>query len=142
MHDFTPVPALLGGVLIGLSASLLLLWNGRVAGISGIAGGLFDGPPGDAWWRVSFLGGLAAGTAVMTRVLPQAFVPTLSQSGVTLLAAGLLVGYGTRLANGCTSGHGVCGISRGSLRSIAATATFMAVGAATVAVVRIWGSGL
>ena len=142
MHDFTPVPAQLGGVLIGLSASLLLLVNGRVAGISGITGGLFDGPPGDAWWRVAFLGGLAGGAAVMALALPQAFAPSLSRSAVTLLGAGLLVGYGTRLSNGCTSGHGVCGISRGSLRSIAATATFITTGAVTVAVTRLWGSGL
>jgi uncharacterized membrane protein YedE/YeeE len=142
MHDFTPVPALWGGMLIGLSASLLLLGNGRVAGISGIAGGLFEAPPGEAGWRVSFLGGLAVGAAVMALALPQAFAPTLSRSAATLLGAGLLVGYGTRLSNGCTSGHGVCGISRGSLRSIAATLTFLAVGAATVAAMRLWRSGL
>jgi uncharacterized membrane protein YedE/YeeE len=142
MHDLTPVPALLGGALIGLAASLLLLVNGRVAGISGITGGLLDGPPGDARWRVAFLAGLAAGAAVMSLVLPQAFAPSLSRSAVTLLGAGLLVGYGTRLSNGCTSGHGVCGVSRGSLRSIAATATFIATGAVTVALMRLWGPGL
>jgi hypothetical protein len=146
MHHFTPVPALLGGVLIGLAASLLLLGNGRVAGISGITGGLFAEPAGgltgDTWWRVAFLGGLAAGAVVMALALPQAFAPSLSRSAVTLVGAGLLVGYGTRLSNGCTSGHGVCGISRGSLRSIAATATFIATGAVTVAVTRFWGPGL
>jgi uncharacterized membrane protein YedE/YeeE len=142
MHDLTPVPALLGGMLIGLAASLLLLVNGRVAGISGITGGLLEGPRRDAWWRVAFLAGLAAGAAIMARALPQAFAPSLSRSAVTLLGAGLLVGYGTRLSNGCTSGHGVCGVSRGSLRSIAATATFIATGAVTVAVTRFWGSGL
>jgi uncharacterized membrane protein YedE/YeeE len=138
MHNLTPVPALLGGVLIGLSASLLLLANGRVAGISGIAGGLLEGSPRDAWWRVAFLAGLAAGGVVMALALPQAFAPSLSRSAVTLLGAGVLVGYGTRLSNGCTSGHGICGVSRGSLRSIAATATFVATGALTVALARLW----
>ncbi len=127
---------LLGGVLIGAAASLLLLFNGRVAGISGIAGGLFSAAPPDRHWRFSFLGGLLAGGAFLTVFFPSTIgVPIVSGAGL-LVAAGLLVGFGTRLANGCTSGHGVCGISRGSLRSIAATMTFMATGALTVFIVR------
>ncbi len=131
---------LLGGVLIGTAASLLLLFNGRIAGISGIAGGLFGASPDDRAWRLAFVGGLVLGGAAMAVVLPSAIgTPLMSDAGLTV-AAGLLVGFGTRLANGCTSGHGICGISRGSARSIAATVTFMIVGALTVFVTRhVWG---
>ncbi|NOK35255.1 YeeE/YedE family protein [Corallococcus exercitus] len=130
---------LLGGALIGLSASLLLLANGRVAGISGVVGSLLAPVRGDIAWRLLFFAGLFAGGLLLARFLPGAFAAPLSPSagGVWLLAgAGLLVGFGSRLGNGCTSGHGVCGISRGSVRSIFATLTFMATGGLTVFLVR------
>ncbi len=130
---------LLGGALIGLSASLLLLANGRVAGISGVVGSLLAPVRGDIAWRALFLGGLLTGGLLLVWLRPVSFsAPApLSAGGVGLLvASGLLVGFGSRLGNGCTSGHGVCGISRGSVRSIAATVTFMATGALTVFLAR------
>ncbi|RKI64859.1 YeeE/YedE family protein [Corallococcus sp. AB049A] len=133
------LPPLLGGALIGLSASLLLLANGRVAGISGIAGSLLAPVRGDVLWRVLFLGGLLTGGLLLAWLRPGSFAPpaSLSTGGAGLLvAAGLLVGFGSRLGNGCTSGHGVCGISRGSVRSIAATLTFMATAVLTVFLIR------
>lgn len=131
---------LVGGLLIGLAAALLWLLDGRVAGISGIAGGLFGAAPGDRGWRWAFLGGLLAGGALMWQLLPGAFGAAAAGGGgfapsfAVAVIAGLLVGVGTSLSNGCTSGHGVCGISRLSRRSIAATMTFMAAGAATALV--------
>lgn len=129
------IQALAGGALIGLSASLMLAFNGRVAGISGIVGGLVHPAPGDLGWRALFVGGLLFGGILAALALPAAF-PAARVSWATAALAGLLVGVGTRLANGCTSGHGVCGVSRLSLRSIAATATFIATGAVTVALTR------
>ncbi|WNG46794.1 YeeE/YedE family protein [Archangium minus] len=133
------LPPLLGGALIGLSASLLLLANGRVAGISGVVGSLLAPVRGDIAWRVLFFGGLVTGGLLLAWLRPVSFATpaSLSAGGVSLLvAAGLLVGLGSRLGNGCTSGHGVCGISRGSVRSIAATLTFMATGVLTVFLAR------
>jgi uncharacterized protein len=130
---------LLGGALIGLSASLLLWANGRVAGISGIVGPLLSPSRGDISWRALFFGGLLTGGLLLAWLRPQSFTApaSLSAGGAALLvAAGLLVGLGSRLGNGCTSGHGVCGISRGSARSIAATLTFMATGILTVFLAR------
>ncbi|MBZ4333583.1 YeeE/YedE family protein [Corallococcus interemptor] len=130
---------LLGGALIGLSASLLLLANGRVAGISGVVGSLLAPVRGDIAWRVLFLAGLLTGGLLLVVVRPGAFPApaSLGTGGALLLGvAGLLVGFGSRLGNGCTSGHGVCGVSRGSARSIAATLTFMATGILTVFLVR------
>jgi len=134
---FTPASAIAGGVLIGLAAALLILFNGRIAGISGIVGGLFLPKAGDVGWRLSFIVGLMAAPLVY---LLAARLPTLriDASFGVLAAAGLLVGVGTRYGGGCTSGHGVCGLSRLSPRSLAATAVFMAVGFATVHVVRHW----
>lgn len=139
---------LVGGLLIGLAAALLWLLDGRVAGISGIAGGLFGAGPGDRGWRWAFLGGLLGGGALMWQLLPGAFGAAAAGAGASssssgggfapsiavAVIAGLLVGVGTSLSSGCTSGHGVCGISRLSRRSIAATMTFMAAGAATALV--------
>ncbi|HSP80400.1 MAG TPA: YeeE/YedE thiosulfate transporter family protein [Myxococcaceae bacterium] len=133
------IPPLVGGALIGLSASLMLLFNGRVAGISGIVGGLIAPMRGDTSWRVLFFVGLLVGGVLLRLVRPESFgaPAAVSPGGLALLAgAGVLVGIGSRLGNGCTSGHGVCGISRGSVRSIAATVTFMATGMLTVFVVR------
>ena len=127
------IAALTGGALIGLAASLLLLVNGRVLGITGIVAGL-AGP--DARWRALFIAGMLLGGAAVARVLPDAFTSTVHPPTVLVLAGGLLVGFGTRLGNGCTSGHGVCGISRLSPRSIVATAVFMGTGALSVFVLR------
>lgn len=136
MHDFTPVPALIGGAMIGLAASLLLLTHGRVAGISLLYASLFRRGAGDRAFRLSFIAGLAA-TGVLVRLTrPDAFASAWSASLPVTLLAGLVVGFGTQLGNGCTSGHGVCGLSRLSVRSLVATLTFMATGFATVFVVR------
>ncbi|AXL50807.1 YeeE/YedE [Paraburkholderia caffeinilytica] len=132
---FTPFPALAGGLLIGFAAALLVLGNGRIAGISGILGGLLDTTSGDRAWRAAFVLGLFAAPWLfkLSTALPAV---TIVSSPPVLVVAGLLVGIGTRYASGCTSGHGVCGLSRGSVRSLAATATFMAVGFFTVFVTR------
>lgn len=136
MTEFTPIASLVGGLLIGLSAALLLVANGRIAGISGIAGGLLTGPSrGDVLWRLVFLVGLFGGGAAMAMLNVSLFRVQIDRSTLALVAAGLLVGFGTRLGNGCTSGHGVCGVGRMSRRSLVATFTFMATGMATVFVV-------
>ncbi len=135
MYHFTPFASLLGGALIGLAASVLLLFTGRVAGISGIAGGLFGGARGDVSWRLVFLAGLVAGGFVVFLVSPGAFHVGVDRSLGALALAGLLVGFGARLGGGCTSGHGVCGLGRLSRRSLVATLTFIATGAVSVFVV-------
>jgi len=132
MHNFTPIASLLGGMLIGLSASAILLPNGRIAGISGIMAGVLKPVRGDALWRSCFLGGLFAGGLLLRVILPQAFDFGIVRPLPMLIIAGLLVGFGTRLGSGCTSGHGVCGISRLSPRSLVATITFIATGALVV----------
>lgn len=133
--NFTPWRSLAGGVLIGLAAAMFVLLNGRIAGISGILGGLLRPLRGDVWWRVAFLLGLIAAPVLFGLFAP---LPStrIDAGTVTLVAAGLLVGVGTRYGAGCTSGHGVCGLSRGSIRSLAATASFMVAGFVTVFVVR------
>jgi uncharacterized membrane protein YedE/YeeE len=135
LDAFTPWTALAGGILIGIAAAMLVLLNGRIAGISGIAGGLFRPAAGDIGWRLAFIGGLVAAPLVHALFLP---LPTIQVDAgtATLVIAGLLVGVGTRYGSGCTSGHGVCGISRLSARSIVATLAFMGAGFATVFVVR------
>ncbi len=136
MVDFTPVPALCGGLLIGAGASLLLLGIGRIAGVCGIVGSLLDAPRSpDAGWRTAFIVGLAFSGLVGFALAP-ASVTNVANSPPALVGAGLLVGYGARLANGCTSGHAVCGIGRGSTRSIVATCTFMLTAGVTVFLVR------
>ena len=132
MAHFTPVMSLIGGMLIGLSSAVLLLCNGKIAGISGIVGGILSPTKHDTLWRVLFVAGLFSGGFFFRVFLPQTFTIEISRSSGALILAGLLVGFGTRLGSGCTSGHGVCGISRLSPRSIIATATFMATGALTV----------
>jgi uncharacterized membrane protein YedE/YeeE len=132
---FTPLASLAGGLLIGLGAAVLLLANGRIAGISGIAGGLLRPARGDIGWRVAFVLGLLA--APLGWLALQAMPPAQIDHTPALLAgAGLLVGLGTRFGNGCTSGHGVCGIARLSPRSLVATACFMLAGFVTVYVAR------
>ena len=131
MDNFTPASALLGGLLIGLSTTLLLIGNGRIAGISGITFGLLSDGRNDTAWRWYFLAGLIAGTGAYVMYfglpfeMPQRNLPLL-------LIAGFAVGFGTRLGNGCTSGHGVCGIGRLSRRSLVATAVFLTTGITTV----------
>ena len=135
MESFTPVASLIGGMLIGLSASALLFFNGKIAGISGIVAGLLSPTKDDTLWRLVFIAGLLAGGLMLKLFAPQAFAIGIVRSGGALALAGLLVGFGARLGNGCTSGHGVCGISRGSKRSLIATVTFIATGVAAVYVV-------
>ncbi len=134
--SFTPASALAGGALIGLSASLLLVFNGRIAGISSIVGGLFA-PRDGLGWRAAFLAGLLAGGLLLAWLWPQGLAPRGPTLPIALVAAaGLMVGFGTQLGSGCTSGHGVCGLSRLSVRSLVAVVTFMATGALAVFFVR------
>ncbi len=136
MHQFTPVSAAIGGLLIGLSAAVLWLGIGRIAGISGILGALLPPRAGDIAWRLAFLAGLIASPVLYGMaggVLPAILLPA---SPPVIVAGGLLVGFGTRLGGGCTSGHGVCGLARLSPRSLVATLLFMASGFATVGITR------
>lgn len=130
------VNALFGGTLIGLAAILLLITDGKIAGISGMIGGLLRMQTRLNGWRYAFLGGLLAGGFVLRLVGWSVFAPLTGRSTGALIAAGLLVGFGTQVGSGCTSGHGVCGIGRLSVRSLVATITFIASGAITVYVVR------
>jgi uncharacterized protein len=141
MTNFTPFASLVGGVLIGLSASAMLLLDGKITGISGIVAGLLRPIRGETVWRACFVAGLFTGGLLLRLVLPGAFAFGIVRSWPALVLAGLLVGFGTRLGNGCTSGHGVCGVSRLSGRSIVATATFMATGALTVFIVNHMATG-
>lgn len=132
---FTPLSSFAGGVLIGCAAAMLLLFNGRIAGVSGIAGGLLAPQRGDIAWRVAFVIGLLA-APVAFRLFGRMAFPRIDAGFGVLVVAGLLVGLGTSYGSGCTSGHGVCGLSRLSPRSLVATLAFMAAGMATVFVVR------
>lgn len=135
MHDFTPVSGLIGGALIGLASALLMLSTGRLAGISGILGGVLTASR-DRAWRLAFIAGLIA-AALIGPLLGTSGPARLSSSNLALYAiAGLLVGFGTRMSKGCTSGHGVCGFARFSARSIVATLVFMATAIVTVALTR------
>jgi uncharacterized membrane protein YedE/YeeE len=134
-NAFTPYASLAGGVLIGLAAAMFVLLNGRIAGISGIVGGLLKPVKGDISWRVAFVLGLVA-SPLLYALFASVPTPRIDAGWATLVLAGLLVGVGTRYGSGCTSGHGVCGLSRLSPRSLAATATFMGAGFVTVFVIR------
>ena len=136
MEDFTPVGGLVGGMLIGLAVALLLWLNGKLAGISGIVGGLVPGGTRDAWWRVAFVAGLVLGASAYVWAVGGDAAVDVPASLPVLAAGGLLVGFGTRLGSGCTSGHGLCGLSRFSRRSAVATAVFFAVAMLTVFVGR------
>jgi uncharacterized protein len=136
MSNFTPISAAIGGGLIGLSAVLLMLLNGRIAGITGVVAGLIDPVSNDRAWRTTFIAGLILAPLSATLVGYAIPIPQMPASWVTVVVAGLLVGFGTRLSNGCTSGHGVCGIARLSPRSITATVVFMAAAMVVVAVTR------
>jgi len=139
--NFTPLSALAGGVVIGLAASLLWLLGGRTAGVSGILGGVVP-PLRAGWeWRALFLGGLLAGGVLLQFLAPSRLEVPPPRSLPVLAIAGLLVGFGTWLAGGCTSGHGVCGLSRLSRRSLVATVVFMLVAMITVTLVRLASAG-
>lgn len=133
------INALLGGVIIGISVSLMLLWNGRVTGISGIINGALAPVKGDTIWRVLFIGGLFLGGLTLNILNPQVFGEAVTEGWGTTIIAGLLVGFGTIMGSGCTSGHGVCGISRLSVRSIVATIAFIGAGVLAVALFRNLG---
>ena len=135
---FTPWASLAGGLLLGLASALFILLNGRILGISGILGGLLVPRAGDVGWRLAFLLGMGAAPLVFLALAPAGWVqaPRIDAGYVVLAVAGLLVGFGTRYGSGCTSGHGVCGLSRLSPRSMVATVTFMAAGFVTVFLVR------
>ncbi len=133
MEHFTPVSAAIGGALIGLSSVALMLFIGRIAGISGIFDGLLNLRGSDRGWRAAFVLGLISAPLLAAMVGHGLQTPQMPASWVVIVASGLLVGFGTRLANGCTSGHGICGIARLSSRSIAATCIFVIVAMATVA---------
>jgi hypothetical protein len=132
---FTPWTSLAGGILIGIASAMFVLLNGRIAGISGILGGLLRPVSGDIGWRIAFIAGLLAAPLAYGLVAPLPSV-RIDANTASLVAAGLLVGVGTRYGSGCTSGHGVCGLSRLSPRSLIATAAFMLAGFATVFIVR------
>jgi uncharacterized protein len=128
---------LLGGALIGIAVSLMLLFNGRVTGVSGIVNGALKKPNGDVSWRWAFIFGLLAGGVLLGLMRPEVFTNDLNRSVPVVVIAGLLVGYGTVMGSGCTSGHGICGIARLSPRSIVATLLFMAFGIVTATLFRV-----
>lgn len=136
MENFTPLTATAGGVLIGISVTLLLLFNGRITGISGIKNDLFYAPKSDRFWRLAFLAGLILGAYIFQLFQPDFNIPRQNYPIILLGLGGFLVGFGTRMGSGCTSGHGICGIARLSTRSIIATITFMATGILTVYTIR------
>jgi hypothetical protein len=138
---FTPWASLSGGVLLGLAAAMFILVNGRILGISGILGGLLAPRSGDIAWRIAFLLGMATAPMLAAFIFPEGIkaalsAPRIDSNVLTIVSAGLLVGFGTRYGSGCTSGHGVCGLSRLSPRSLMSTLTFMGIGFAVVALTR------
>ncbi len=136
--NFTPWMSLGGGILLGIASAVFILINGRILGISGILGGLLAPRTGDVGWRIAFVLGMLAAPITMSLLTPDDFIsaPRIDADYVMIVIAGLLVGYGTRLGSGCTSGHGVCGLSRLCPRSMVATGIFMAAGFAIVFVIR------
>jgi uncharacterized membrane protein YedE/YeeE len=136
MANFTPISAAIGGALIGLAAVLLMLLNGRIAGVTGVFAGLIDPISTERGWRATFIAGLILAPLSATLLGYTIPIPQMPASFATIIVGGLLVGFGTRLSNGCTSGHGVCGIARLSPRSITATAIFMAAAIVVVALTR------
>jgi len=134
--EFTPIAGLIGGALIGLASAGLLLADGKIAGISGVLGRSFFPASGDLGWRLAFLVGLPVGAWLATRATADALGFAITDDVRLLIAGGFLVGIGTQIGSGCTSGHGVCGMARGSKRSILATLTFMVTGAVTVFAMR------
>lgn len=133
---------LIGGMLIGTATTLLMLFYGKIFGVSGIIGGLFGTADKDYDWRIAIILGFLTGGLFLSVFLPHNLTNTVVRSPVATIVAGLLVGFGTRLGSGCTSGHGICGISRFSMRSMIAVMTFMVAGALTVAVIRMVFGGM
>jgi uncharacterized membrane protein YedE/YeeE len=135
---FTPFASLTGGIILGIASAIFILVNGRILGISGILGGLMPPKLGDTFWRISFLLGLLVAPTLFHAVVPAQYItaPRIDATDMMVVIAGLLVGIGTRYASGCTSGHGVCGLSRLSPRSLVATLSFMGAGFITVYVMR------
>lgn len=131
------VHGLIGGILIGVAAVVLFWFNGRIMGVSGILSRLFNQPTKDSWWRFAFIVGLISGGIIFQAKYPISIA--IDASWITLIIAGLLVGFGTVLGNGCTSGHGICGMARLSKRSILATMVFMAAGILMVWLKKLWG---
>ena len=142
MENFTPLSAAIGGALLGIAVTILWAFNGRTAGVSGIFGGLYPPRRGEVWWRLAFLVGLPVGAAIGAAVAPRILaevpstLPEVGMAPVVAIVAGLLVGVGTRISGGCTSGHGVCGLARLSRRSFVAVGVFMACAVVTVTVVQ------
>jgi uncharacterized membrane protein YedE/YeeE len=136
--NFTPFASLTGGIILGIASAIFILVNGRILGISGILGGLMPPKLGDTFWRISFLLGLLVAPTLFHAVVPAQYItaPRIDATDMMVVIAGLLVGIGTRYASGCTSGHGVCGLSRLSPRSLVATLSFMGAGFAMVYVMR------
>ena len=141
MQNFSPVESLVGGIVIGIAALVLLRFYKRIAGISGIFGGLFPFDTGETLWRLTFLAGLMTGGVVLSFLHSDAVTFELTYSNPALILAGLLVGVGSRMGNGCTSGHGICGLGRLAPRSMAAVLTFMVTGILTAVVVQQLFSG-
>ena len=141
MQNFSPVESLVGGIVIGIAALVLLRFYKRIAGISGIFGGLFPFDTGETLWRLAFLAGLMTGGVVLSFLHSDAVDFQLTYSNPALILAGLLVGVGSRMGNGCTSGHGICGLGRLAPRSMAAVLTFMVTGILTAVVVQQLFSG-
>jgi len=136
MENFTPLSAMSGGALIGISVTLLLLFNGRIGGVSGIMGGVFFAPKSDRIWRLTFLAGLILGAFIFQLLMPDFNVLRQNYPLSLLGLGGFLIGVGTRMSGGCTSGHGICGIANLSIRSLIATLIFMATGIITVYILR------
>lgn len=137
MTNFTPYTGALGGLMIGLSVTMMMLFLGRITGISGIYGGVIVPRGGEILWRVTFVAGLLTGGVILKFAYPQAFPTVEVNSSLMVVAvAGLLVGYGTRLGSGCTSGHGICGLARFSTRSFVSVLTFMFTGVVAVYIMR------
>ena len=136
--NFTPWASSIGGIILGVASAIFILVNGRILGISGILGGLLPPKAGDTTWRVAFILGMLAAPTVFHAVVPAQYItaPRIDATEWMVIAAGLLVGIGTRYASGCTSGHGVCGLSRLSPRSLVATLSFMGAGFVMVYVLR------
>ncbi|MCK5829053.1 MAG: YeeE/YedE family protein [Methylococcales bacterium] len=132
MENFTPISSILGGMLIGISIAILLFFNGRMAGISSIMNGLLNSPKNEMFWRLTFLIGLILGAFIFQALTEKTITPSHPHSLWLMSIGGFLVGIGTRLGSGCTSGHGICGIANLSKRSIYATLTFMSAGVITV----------
>ena len=136
MENFTPIPSFIGGGMIGLSAAILLIFNGRIAGISGILGGLLTPTKGDRAWRYAFLIGMIMGALIIHQLSSTPLTPRVDFPVWLLALGGFIVGVGTRMGSGCTSGHGICGIARFSSRSISATLIFMFFGGLSVYLIR------